>query len=85
MAGAMQAAGNSKPPVVMQEDNGLAAERGRQIKFFERLGVMMSLRKALILGFVCSLVALPGFAQAPQTPQAPSSGPAATVSAPAPQ
>ena len=45
----------------------------------------MSLRKALILGFVCSLVALPGFAQAPQTPQAPSSGPAATVPAPAPQ
>ncbi|WP_158824292.1 TonB-dependent receptor [Granulicella sp. S156] len=43
---------------------------------------MMSLRKALILGFVCSLLALPGVAQTPQTP---SSGPAATVPASAPQ
>ena len=45
----------------------------------------MSLRKALILGFVCSLVALPGVSQAPQTPQAPASGPTAIVPAPAPQ
>ena len=45
----------------------------------------MSLRKALILGFVCSLVALPGISQAPQTPQTPASGPAATAPAPAPQ